>query len=138
MAEQQATTLAATGAMAQAIAARLAAHGYRSSFPSGRLQGNRPARRTRRGSNRRRRRQHRLPLHRADPGGGSQGHHPASGARPPQIQAVTSRMPVATWNGIEVEALPAPRRQPADPAQTTTALLAHLAVLDGRHDGKDA
>jgi hypothetical protein len=28
--------------------------------------------------------------------------------------------------------------QPGGPDQVATSLLAHLAVLDGRHDGKDA
>jgi hypothetical protein len=47
----------------------------------------------------------------------------------------------ATWDGIEVEwhYLPPCGKQPADPAQVIAALLAHLAVLDGRHhhDGED-
>jgi hypothetical protein len=44
----------------------------------------------------------------------------------------------ATWDGIEIEWHYQPLDgQPADPRQMTAALLAHLAVLDGRAHQKD-
>jgi hypothetical protein len=44
----------------------------------------------------------------------------------------------ATWDGIEVEwHYQPPAGQPAGPAQVAAALLAHLAVLDGRDNWKD-
>jgi hypothetical protein len=143
MTEQQATALAVTGEMARVLAARLAGHGYRVRFPPDRdpaafkvtgLPGAPDVEVT------------------AEDDGSAACHYTgrtrAEAARViarlpvpghPQIQAVLSSTLIATWDGIEVEwhYLP-PRGRPADPAQVTAALLAHLAVLDGRHDGKDA
>lgn len=55
----------------------------------------------------------------------------------PQIQAIVSGTLIATWDGIEVEWHYLPPHGPADPGQITAALLAHLAILGGYHDGKD-
>ena len=58
----------------------------------------------------------------------------------PQVQAVVRDTLTATWDGIEVEwhHLPSHEGHPADPDHAASALLAHLAVLDGgHHDGED-
>jgi hypothetical protein len=126
--------------MARALAARLAGHGYRVRFPPGRdpaafkvtgLPGGPDVEGT------------------AEDDGSTACHYTgrtrAEAARVlarlpvpghPQVQAATSDMVTATWNGIEVEwhYLPPQGRPGLD--QVVTALLAHLAVLDGRHDGK--
>ena len=57
----------------------------------------------------------------------------------PQFRAFIRHTLIAAWDGIEVEwhYLP-PHGHPADPDQVTAALLAHLAVLDGRRGGEEA
>jgi len=143
MTDQQATAFPVTGEMARVLAARLAEHRYRVRFPPGRdpaafkvtgLPGGPDVEVT------------------AEDDGWTACHYTgrtrAEAARViarlpvpghPQVQVIFSRTLIATWEGIEVEwhYLP-PRGCPADPGQITDALLAHLAVLDGRHDGKDA
>ncbi len=60
-------------------------------------------------------------------------------ARLPEIEAAASDTVTATWDGIEIEwHYQPPAGQPAGPDQVATALLAHLAVLDGCHYRKDA
>ena len=44
----------------------------------------------------------------------------------------------AAWDGIEIEWHYQPPAGPAGPDQVAAGLLAHLAVLDGHHDRKDA
>jgi hypothetical protein len=58
----------------------------------------------------------------------------------PDVQALTGDTLTATWSGIEIEweHLPPGGGQPADPALAAAALLAHLAVLGGHHDGEDS
>jgi hypothetical protein len=143
MAEQQVAALAVTGAMARALAARLAEHGYRVRFPPGRdpaafkvtgLPGGPDVEVT------------------AEDDGWTACHYTgrtrAEAARViarlpvpchPQVQVVMSSTLIATWGGIEVEWHYLPSCGcPADPGQITGALLAHLAILDGHRDGKDA
>jgi hypothetical protein len=60
----------------------------------------------------------------------------------PHAQAFTCGTLAATWDGTDIEwhHLPPRGRQPAGQDDATGALLAHLAVLDGRdhHDREDA
>ena len=143
MADQQATALpmaAPTGAAARALAARLAEHGYRVRFPPGRD----PA------------------VFRVTglPGGPhvevtAEDDGPAScyytGRSTAEAARVIARLPAAgqyqdsafagdtvtaVWGGTDVEWHYVPRGgQAVGPGQVITVLLAHLAVLDGRHDG---
>jgi hypothetical protein len=142
MADQQAALPgAATGAAARALAARLAQHGYRVSFPPGRdpavfkvsgLRG-------------------RPDVEVSAKNDGSAACH-YTGCTQAQAARAIARLPApgrsqvavsgetvtATWGGIEVEwHYQPPHEQPGDPGQMTAALLAHLAVLGGRDDRKD-
>ena len=132
---------AATDAAALALAARLAQHGYRVSFPPGRdpavfkvtgLPGDPCVEVT------------------AEDNGQAACHY--TGRSTAEAARVIARLPVpgepqadtqpdtvtATWDGIEIEwHYQPPAGQPADPRQMTAALLAHLAVLGGRDDRKD-
>jgi hypothetical protein len=143
MADRQAAALpgAATGAAARALAARLAQHGYQVSFPPGRdpavctvtgLPGGPYVEVT------------------AEEDGQAACHY--TGRSTAEAARVIARLPVpgqpqaesapdtvtATWGGIEIEwHYQPPAGQPADPRQMTAALLAHLAVLDGRAHRKD-
>jgi hypothetical protein len=74
------------------------------------------------------------------------GRSPAEAARviarlpaPGQSQAESAPDTVtATWDGIEIEwHYQPPAGQPAGPDQVAAAVLAHLAVLDGRDHRKD-
>jgi len=124
--------------MAHALAARLAEHGYRVMFPPGRdpavfkvtgLPGG-PCVEVA-----------------AEDSGQAACHYTGRStteaaqviARLPETGAAASDTVTATWGGIEIEwHYQPPAGQPAGPDQVATALLAHLAVLDGRHDRKDA
>ena len=141
MAEQAAAVAGAAGAAALALAARLAQHGYRVSFPPGRdpavfkvtgLPGSPDVEVT------------------AEDNGQAACHY--TGRSTAEVARVIARLPVpgqpedesapdtvtATWDGIEIEwHYQPPDGQPADPRQMTAALLAHLAVLDGRDHRKD-
>lgn len=143
MADQQAAGLpgAATDAAALALAARLAQHGYRVTFPPGRdpavfkvtgLPGGPCVEVT------------------AEDNGQAACHY--TGRSTAEAARVIARLPVpgepqadtqpdtvtATWDGIEIEwHYQPPSGQPGDPRQMTAALLAHLAVLSGRADRKD-
>jgi len=143
MADQQEAALpgTATDAAALALATRLAQHGYRVSFPPGRdpavfkvtgLPGRPDVEVS------------------AENDGSAHCHY--TGCTPVQAAKVIARLPApgrsqvevageittATWGGIEVEwHYQPPDGQPADPRQMTAALLAHLAVLDGRAHRKD-
>lgn len=127
-----------TGRVAHVLADRLTAQGYQVKFPPGRdpatftvisLPGNPDVEVT------------------AEDGGHTSCHY--TGRSPveaasvigrllapghPQNQAVTRDTLIGTWDGIAVEwhYLP-PAGQPADAAQISTALLAHLAVLTDSH-----
>ena len=59
-------------------------------------------------------------------------------ARLPQTGVTESDTLTATWGGIEIEWHYQPPASPAGPDQVAAALLAHLDVLDGHHDRKDA
>jgi hypothetical protein len=147
VADQQAAALpgaatdAATDAAALALAARLAQHGYGVTFPPGRdpavfkvtgLPGRPDVEVT------------------AEDNGQAACHY--TGSSTAEAALVIARLPVpcqpqgesasdtvtATWDGIEIEwHYQPPDGQPADPRQMTAALLAHLAVLDGRDHRKD-
>jgi hypothetical protein len=143
MADQRAAALpsAATDAAALALAARLAQHGYRVSFPPGRdsavfkvtgLPGGPCVEVS------------------AEDNGQAACHY--TGRSAAEAARVIARLPVpgqpqdesapdtvtATWDGIEIEwHYQPPDGQPADPRQMTAALLAHLAVLGGRDHRKD-
>lgn len=145
MADQEAAALpgAATGAAARALAARLAEHGYRVRFPPGRdpavfrvtgLPGDPCVEVT------------------AEDDGPASCHY--TGRSTAEAAKVIARLPAAghshgstlagdtvtaVWGGTDVEwhYMP-PAGQAAGPGQVITALLAHLAVLDGRHDGASA
>ena len=144
MADQQAPALpgAATGAVAQALAARLAQHGYQVNFPPGRdpaafkvtgLPGGPYVEVT------------------AEDSGQAACHY--TGRTTAEAARVIARLPVpgqpqaessqpdtvtATWDGIEIEwHYQPPAGQPAGLDQAAAALLAHLAVLGGRDDRKD-
>jgi hypothetical protein len=143
MADQRAAALAseAAGTVARALAARLAEHGYQVSFPPGRdpamfkvtgLPGGPCVEVT------------------AEENGQAACHY--TGCSTAEAARVIARLPVpgephdeaapdtvtATWGGIEIEWHYQPLDgQPADPRQVTAALLAHLAVLDGRAHRKD-
>jgi hypothetical protein len=142
MADQQAALPgAATDAAALALAARLAQHGYRVSFPPGRdpavfkvtgLPGGPCVEVT------------------AEENGQAACHY--TGRSEAEAARVIARLPVpgqpqdesapdtvtATWDGIEIEwHYQPPDGQPADPRQMTAAPLAHLAALDGRAHRKD-
>ena len=143
MADQQAAALpgAATDAAALALAARLAQHGYRVSFPPGRdpavfkvtgLPGSPDVEVT------------------AEDNGQADCHY--TGRSTAEAARVIARLPVpgepqadtqpdtvtATWDGIEIEwHYQPPAGQPAGLDQVAAALLAHLAVLNGHHDRKD-
>ena len=141
MAEQAAAVAGAAGAAALALAARLAQHGYRVRFPPGRdpavlkvtgLPGDPCVEVT------------------AEDNGRAACHY--TGRSTAGAAQVIARLPVpgqpqagpqpdtvtATWDGIEIEwHYQPPDGQPADPRQMTAALLAHLAVLDGRAHRKD-
>lgn len=144
MADQKASVLAGpvTGAAARSLAARLAGHGFRVSFPPGRD----PA------------------VFRVTglPGGPhvevtAEGDGPVScyyaGRSASEAARVIARLPApgrslecaepgdtvtAVWDGIEVEWHYVPLAGPVpDPGQAVMALLAHLAVLGGRRDEGD-
>jgi hypothetical protein len=143
MADQRAAALAvaAAGAAARSLAARLADHGYQVSFPPGRdpavfkvtsLPGG--------------------PCVEASAEDNGQVACHYTGRSAAEAAQVIARLPVpgqplpesapdtvtATWDGIEIEwHYQPPEGQPADPRQMTAALLAHLAVLDGRDHRKD-
>jgi hypothetical protein len=143
MADQRAAALrgAARDAAALALAARLAQHGYRVSFPPGRdpavfkvtgLPGGPDVEVT------------------AEDNGQAACHY--TGRSTAEAAKVIARLPVpaqpegesqpdtvtATWDSIEIEwHYQPPAGQPADLRQMTAALLAHLAVLDGRAHRKD-
>jgi hypothetical protein len=126
---------AATDAAALALAARLAQHGYRASFPPGRdpavftvtgLPGGPCVEVT------------------AEENGQAACHY--TGRSAAEAAQVIARLPpesapdtvTATWDGIEIEwHYQPPDGESADPRQMTAALLAHLAVLDGRAHRKD-
>jgi hypothetical protein len=136
-----ALAVAATDAAALALAARLAQHGYRASFPPGRdpavfkvtgLAGRPDVEVS------------------AENDGSAHCHY--TGRSTAEAAQVIARLPgpgqhqdesapdtvTATWDGIEIEwHYQPPDGQPADPRQMTAALLAHLAVLDGRDHRKD-
>jgi hypothetical protein len=144
VADQQAAALpgAATGAAARALAARLEAHGYQASFPPGRdpavfkvtgLPGRPDVEVT------------------AENDGSAACHY--TGCTATQAAKVIARLPApgqsqvqvvgeistATWGGIEIEwDYQPPAGRPADLDQVATAVLAHLTVLGGHHDRKDA
>ena len=137
MADRRAAALpgAAADAAALALAARLAQHGYRVSFPPGRdpavfkvtgLPGEPDVEVT------------------AEDNGQAACHY--TGRSQAEAAPVIARLPpepapdtmTATWDGIEIEwHYQPPGGQPAGPRQVTAALLAHLAVLDGRDHRKD-
>ena len=137
MADQRAAALpgAARDAAALALAARLAQHGYRVTFPPGRdpavfkvtgLPGGPCVEVT------------------AEDNGQAACHY--TGRSEDEAARVIARLPresepdtvTATWDDIEIEwHYQPPDGQPADPRQMTAALLAHLAVLGGHHDRKD-
>lgn len=132
---------AATDAAALVLAARLAQHGYRVSFPPGRdpavfkvtgLPGGPCVEVT------------------AEDNGQAACHY--TGRTTAEAARVIARLPVpgqhqagstpdtvtATWGGIEIEWHYQPQAgQKVGPDQVAAALLAHLAVLDGRDDRKD-
>ena len=143
MADQQAAALpgAATDAAALALAARLAQHGYRVSFPPGRdpavfkvtgLPGDPCVEVT------------------AEDNGQAACHY--TGRSTAEAARVIARLPVpgepqadtqpdtvtATWEGIEIEWHYQPPAGSVGPDQVAAAVLAHLAVLGGHHDRKDA
>lgn len=131
-----------TGATARALAARLAEHGYRVTFPAGRdpvvfkltgLPGDPDVEVT------------------AEDNGPAACHY--TGSSLTEAAAVIARLPfpgypaaqapaidtvIAAWDGIEIEwhYLTSPG-QPADVGQVATALLAHLSVLAGWTGGLD-
>jgi hypothetical protein len=132
---------AVTGEMARLLAARLAEHGYRVMFPPGRdpaifkvtgLPGRPYVEVT------------------AEDTGQAACHY--TGRSTAEAAQVIARLPVpgqpqtepadtmtAIWDGVEIEWHYQPAAgQPASPDQVAPALLAHLAVLDGRHGQKDA
>lgn len=140
MADQRAAALVveAAGAAARSLAARLADHGCQVSFPPGRdpavfkvtgLTGGPCVEVS------------------AEENGQAACHY--TGRSTAEAAQVIARLPVpgqpedesapdtvtATWDGIEIEW----HYQPldADPRRMTAALLAHLAVLDGRDHRKD-
>ena len=132
---------AVAGEMAKLLAARLEEHGYTVAFPAGRdpavfrVTG--------------------LPASpyvevTAEDNGRAACHY--TGRSKAEAAQVIARLPVpgqpqagpqpdtvtATWDDIEIEwHYQPPDSQPADPRQMTVALLAHLAVLDGRAHRKD-
>ena len=133
----------AAGVTARALAARLAEHGCRVTFPAGRdpavfkLTG--------------------LPGHpdievTAEDSWTATCHYTGSGLAEaaaaiarlpipgyPAAQAAASNTVIAAWDGIEIEwhYLASPGK-PADVGQVATALLAHLAVLADWSSGRDA
>ena len=137
MADQRPAALpgAARDAAALALAARLAQHGYGVTFPPGRdpavfkvtgLPGGPCVEVT------------------AEDNGQAACHY--TGRSEAEAARVIARLPgesapdtvAATWDGIEIEwHYQPPDGQPADPRQMTAALLAHLAVFDGRDQRKD-
>ena len=143
MADRRAAALVveAAGAAARSLAARLADHGYQVSFPPGRdpavfkvtsLTGGPCVEVS------------------AEENGQAACHY--TGRSTAEAAPVIARLPVPgqpedesapdtvteTWDGIEIEWHYQPLDgQPADPRQMTAALLAHLAVLDGRAHRKD-
>jgi hypothetical protein len=141
MAEQAAALAGAAGAAALALAARLAQHGYRVRFPPGRdpavfkvtgLPGGPDVEVT------------------AEGNGQVACHY--TGRSRAEAALVIARLPVpghlqaesqpdtvtAAWDGVEIEwHYQPPAGQPVDRRQMTAALLAHLAVLDGRAHRKD-
>ena len=147
MADQQAAALpgaardAATDAAALALAARLAQHGYGVTFPPGRdpavfkvtgLPGRPDVEVT------------------AEDNGQAACHY--TGRTTAEAAEVIARLTVsgqpqdesapdtvtATWDGIEIEwHYQPPAGQPVGPDEVAAAVLAHLAVLDGRDHRKD-
>jgi hypothetical protein len=134
---------AATGATARALAARLEEHGYQVTFPPGRdpavfkvtgLPGEPDIEVT------------------AEDDGSAACHYTGTSTAQaatviarlpapahPQIQAADSDTVTAAWDGIEIEwHYQSPAGQRAHLDEMAAALLAHLAVLDGGHDRKDA
>jgi len=146
MADQQAPALsmaAPTGAAARSLAARLAERGYRVRFPPGRdpaafrvtgLPGG-----------------PHVEVTAEDDGSVSCYYTGRSAAEAAQViarisaadhsqdRAFAGDTVTAIWGGIEVEwhYVP-PAGRAAGPGQVITALFAHLAILDGRHDGASA
>ena len=140
MGDQRGASLEA-GIRARALAARLAAHGYQTWSPPGRdpatfkvtgLPGGPQVEVT------------------AEDSGQAACHY--TGLSKIEAARVIARLPVpgqpqaepapdtvtATWGGIEIEwHYQPPAGQPASPDQVAAALLAHLAVLDGRDHRKD-
>lgn len=122
-----------TGAAARALAARLAGHGYRVTFPGGRdpavfkltgLPGDPDVEVT------------------AEDNAGSSLAEAASVIARLPLQAApagASDTVIAAWEGIEIEwhYLASPR-QPASVEQVAAALLAHLSVLAGWSGRRDA
>lgn len=145
MAEQQAQTRpghTVTGATARALAARLTRHGYQVVFPPGRDPAIFKVTGLLAGPD--------VEVTAEDDGWAGchyTGRSTAAAAEViarlpvpghPQIQAIIGHILIATWDGIEIEwHYQPPAGLPADPGQIATALLAHLAVLEGHHDGED-
>ena len=142
MADRQTAALpgAARDAAALALAARLAQHGYRVSFPPSRdpavfkvtgLPGRPDVEVS------------------VEENGQAACHY--TGRSTAEAARVIARFPVpgqpqgesapdtvtAAWDGIEIEWHYQPPAGPAGPDQVAAALLAHLAVLDGSNDRKD-
>jgi hypothetical protein len=131
---------ASTGAAARALAARLAQHGYQVSFPPGRdpavfnvtgLPGGPYVEVT------------------AEEDGQAACHY--TGRSTAEAAQVIARLPApgqpqaesapdtetATWDGIDIEWHYQPSSGLASPDEVAAAVLAHLAVLDGRDHRKD-
>ena len=135
--------LPGAGVLAEALAARLAAHGYQTWFPPGRDPATFKVTGLPGGPD--------VEVSVGDDGGTSCYYTGRSAA---EAASVIARLPVpgkprarlavrdtltATWDGIEIEwhCLPPGEGCPAGPGQAA-ALLAHLAVLSGgRDDGED-
>jgi hypothetical protein len=135
--------LPGAGVLAEALAARLAAHGYQTWFPPGRDPATFKVTGLPGGPD--------VEVSVGDDGGTScyyTGRSRAEAASviarlpvpgKPHIQAVIGDTLTATWDGIEIEwhCPPPGEGCSADPEQAA-ALLAHLAVLGGGlHDGED-
>ena len=133
------------GVLAEALAARLAAHGYQTWFPPGRDPATFKVTGLPGGPD--------VEVSAGDDGGTScyyTGRSRAEAASviarllvpgKPRAQAAVRDTLTATWDGIEIEwhCLPMGEGCPADPEQAAAAaLLAHLAVLGGGlDDGED-
>jgi hypothetical protein len=142
MASDNVTATAGTAAdeMAQALAARLAAGGYRVTFPPGRDPATFKVTGLRGGPD----------VEVCAEGDGLVSCHYSGRSKadaapviarllvPGQPDAQSCHTLIATWDGTDVEwhYLPPHDEDPTGPDEATTALLAHLAVLNG-DDGKD-